>query len=50
MDPKLAMKKGKKRKAPNPPNPFTGEVEEEVMEGANPFEDDIQAEPDFDEV
>ncbi|KAK2173949.1 hypothetical protein NP493_839g01090 [Ridgeia piscesae] len=45
MDPSLAMKKGKKRKAPRPPNPFTGKVEadEEEDKGKNPFNDE---EPD----
>ena len=28
MDPSIVKKKSKKRKAPAPPNPFTGEVEE----------------------
>ena len=49
MDPSLAMKKGKKRKAPRPPNPFTGQVEpeEEEDKGKNPFNDE---EPDPTEV
>ena len=38
MDPALAERKGRKRKAPAPPNPFTGEVENE--DGTNPFDDD----------
>ncbi len=50
MDSNLAVKKVKKRRAPAPPNPFTGEVEDEDKDGANPFEDDEEAEPDFDEV
>ena len=33
MDPSLALKKGKKRKAPRPPNPFTGQVEAEEDDG-----------------
>ena len=43
------MKKGKKRKAPRPPNPFTGKVEaeEEEDKGKNPFNDE---EPDPSEV
>ena len=32
MDPSMALKKGKKRKAPRPPNPFTGQVETEEDE------------------
>ena len=38
MDPALAERKGKKRKAPAPPNPFTGEVED--GDGTNPFDED----------
>ena len=38
MDPVLAERKGKKRKAPAPPNPFTGEVED--GDSTNPFDED----------
>ena len=38
MDPALAERKGKKRKAPAPPNPFTGEVED--GDSTNPFDED----------
>ena len=38
MDPALAERRGKKRKAPAPPNPFTGEVED--ADSTNPFDED----------
>ena len=38
MDPALAERKGRKRKAPAPPNPFTGEIEN--ADSSNPFDDD----------
>ena len=31
MDPTIARKKGKKHRAPAPPNPFTGEIEREAL-------------------
>ena len=41
MDVTLARRKGKKRRAPAPPNPFTGEVETEpTNHRINPFDDD----------
>ena len=46
IDPKLAQKKGKKRRAPAPPNPFTGEPED--VEELNPFDTDDAA--DHEEV
>ena len=44
MNPALAERKGKKRRAPQPPNPFTGEVENGI-DSTNPFdeEDDTAA-------
>lgn len=39
MDPTLAQRKGKKRRAPAPPNPFTGEIENGES-STNPFDED----------
>lgn len=52
MDTSLAIKKGKKRPAPNPPNPFTGEIEPRDQGDVrrNPFDDDVEADLDFEEV
>ena len=48
MDPSLAIKKKKRRKAPPAPNPFTGMGEIEDEDHYNPFEEsNVQ---DIDEV
>lgn len=39
MNPALAERKGKKRRAPAPPNPFTGEIEN-GLDGTNPFDEE----------
>ena len=46
MDPSLATKKKQKRKAPKPPNPFTGEVEED----SDPLADDSLFDAEDEEV
>ena len=46
MDPALAKKRTKKRKAPVPPNPFTGEVDESRKNPFDEDEEDIEVETD----
>ena len=39
MDPSLAVRKGKKRRAPPPPNPFGEPDEPDEASGYNPFDE-----------
>ena len=50
MDTSLAVKKGKKRRAPAPPNPFTGSTSPQPDIRRNPFDDDEEAELDLEEA
>ena len=44
MDPSIAKKKPRKRKAPAPPNPFTGEIEHDDNKSETSVELDVTEE------